>query len=111
MSMGNVFKLPWLRLTEGWPHAFLEELRQARFETLALALVEGAQQVSDPALKNLDKAALFYGSEGYGLTPGVVEECDRKVIIPMMGGVDSLNVAASTAVALWELFDKGLTCA
>ena len=107
VSMGNVFKVPWLRLKGPWPHPFLEDLKGSGFERLALALVEGAWEVSDPRLKDLDKTALFFGSEGYGLTPEVVEACDHKVIIPMMGGVDSLNVAASTAVALWELFDRG----
>jgi tRNA G18 (ribose-2'-O)-methylase SpoU len=108
VSMGNVFKLPWLRLSGAWPHPFLEDLKEAGFERLALALVEGACDVSDPRLKDLDRVALFFGSEGYGLSLEVVEACDHKVIIPMMGGVDSLNVAASTAVALWELFDRGV---
>jgi tRNA G18 (ribose-2'-O)-methylase SpoU len=108
VSMGNVFKLPWLRLSGAWPQPFIEDLKEAGFERLALALVEGACDVSDPRLKDLDRVALFFGSEGYGLSLEVVEACDHKVIIPMMGGVDSLNVAASTAVALWELFDRGV---
>ncbi len=107
VSMGNVFKIPWAQVGQDrWPEAFFHELRACGFESYALALVDDAVPLSDPVLKTAPKRALFFGNEGRGLSRGVLERCDRRVIIPMAQGVDSLNVAASSAVAFWELFAR-----
>lgn len=106
-SMGCVFKLPWARAEPGaWPEATLRDLRERGFSVLAMALEEGAVPVDDPSLGQAADArrALVFGSEGYGLSRRALAACDRSVIIPMARGVDSLNVAASSAVAFWQLF-------
>lgn len=105
VSMGCVFKLPWARADEAsWPDATLEGLRGQGFSVLALALEKGAAPLDDPALLASERRALLFGSEGYGLSRQALSACDRSVIIPMAHGVDSLNVAASSAVAFWQLF-------
>lgn len=111
VSMGNVFLVPWAVAPRPWPGALLGELRQRGFETVAMALDERAVRMDDPSLRNpsLRKSqgtALFFGTEGTGLTRPVLDGVDRTVIIPMARGVDSLNVAASSAVAFWELFAR-----
>ena len=104
VSMGNVFRVPWCRAEGAWPSAALETLRACGFSCLSLALANDAVALDDPSLKSVGRVALFFGSEGSGLSKGVLDGCDKKVIIPMAHGVDSLNVAASSAVAMWELF-------
>jgi len=106
VSMGNVFLVPWAVAPRPWPEALLGELRQRGFETVAMALDERAVRMDDPSLRKSQGTALFFGTEGTGLTRPVLEGVDRTVIIPMARGVDSLNVAASSAVAFWELFAR-----
>lgn len=106
VSMGNVFLVPWAVAPRPWPEALLGELRQRGFETVAMALDERAMRMDDPSLRKSQGTALFFGTEGTGLTRPVLEGVDRTVIIPMARGVDSLNVAASSAVAFWELFAR-----
>lgn len=103
VSMGTVFQVPWARATGSWPNDTLSLLHGRDFLCCALALEEGATRLDDPALAGQERLALFFGTEGTGLTRPVIEGCDRMVVIPMSHGVDSLNVAASSAVAFWEL--------
>lgn len=106
VSMGTVFQIPWARLkkkSEEWPHPGLELLKEMGFSTAALALGPGAIPVNDPTLANEERLALLLGTEGTGLLPETIRCCDYRVIIPMSRGVDSLNVAAASAVAFWVL--------
>lgn len=107
VSMGNVFLVPFAKVSkEEWPNGLFNALHANDFESLSLALDDRAvelQQIEDKGKKR----ALFFGSEGTGLTRRVLEACDKTVIIPMQRGVDSLNVAASSAVAMWQLFTPG----
>ena len=99
VSMGTVFQVPWTYLGENW----LEELRALGFKTCAMALEEDSYRVDDPALRQIDKLAVVLGTEGDGLAESTIAHCDYTVKIPMYHGVDSLNVAAASAVAFWEL--------
>lgn len=98
VSMGSVFLLPWT-----WLNTPIKHLKSLGFTTLAMALRDDAKQLSDPFLKTLDRVAIVMGTEGDGLANDVIEEADYTVRIPMQHGVDSLNVAAASAVAFWEL--------
>ncbi|MFW0169172.1 TrmH family RNA methyltransferase [Rothia sp. P4278] len=100
VSMGTVFQVPWARL-ESWPHA-LETLHKAGFVTAALALKEDSLTITQLAEKRPEKLALILGSEGHGLAASTLAKTQHTVIIPMSHGVDSLNVAAASAVAFWE---------
>ncbi|ADK68154.1 tRNA/rRNA methyltransferase (SpoU) [Olsenella uli DSM 7084] len=102
-SMGTVFQLPWAPAPRPWPQATFDALRADGFTSVALALDECAVRLDDPALADSGRVALFFGSEGTGLSDDVLSAVDRSAIIPMSRGVDSLNVAASSAVAFWEL--------
>lgn len=105
VSMGCVFKLPWARAEAGeWPAGTLADLRGRGFSCLALALEPGSAALDDPELLRSERRALLFGSEGHGLSRAALDACDRSVIIPMDRDVDSLNVAASSAVAFWQLF-------
>ncbi|SFX54198.1 tRNA G18 (ribose-2'-O)-methylase SpoU [Olsenella sp. kh2p3] len=107
VSMGTVFQVPWARVDAGaWPMGIVADLRDRGFECLSMALEEGAVPIDDPLLASAKKVALFFGCEGYGLTRATLDAVGRSVIIPMSNGVDSLNVAASSAVAFWELFSR-----
>lgn len=106
VSMGTVFQVPWARTEGAWPKDTLGLLGRRGFYRCALALQEGALRLDDPSLKGHNRLALFFGTEGTGLTRPVLEGCDASVVIPMSHGVDSLNVAASSAVAFWELFAR-----
>ena len=109
VSMGTVFQVPWTRIgaeTRSWPCKALEELRGLGFVNCALALKDGAVPLDDPSLKGQERLALVLGTEGTGLTDSTVEACDCVVVIPMAHGVDSLNVAAASAVAFWELRNR-----
>ena len=106
VSMGNVFLVPWARASLPWPGECINRLRSEGFTCVALALEPGACELDDPALRREERLALFFGTEGTGLDQKTIEACDKTVIIPMSHGVDSLNVAASSAVAMWELFAK-----
>ena len=99
VSMGTVFQVPWTRLP-AWP-AGIEELREAGFTTASLALSDGAVTLDELAAARYERLALVLGSEGHGLTDATIEASDVVVRIPMAGGVDSLNVAAASAVAFW----------
>ena len=99
VSMGTVFQIPWTFLPENWTQA----LKEQGFATAALALSDNSISIDDPRLTQVEKLALALGSEGDGLTETTIEACDYTVKIPMYHGVDSLNVAAASAVAFWEL--------
>lgn len=101
VSMGTIFGIPWTRIPN-WP-AGIEQLRAAGFTTAALALGEQAIDLTEFAAQNLDRVALVLGTEGDGLQERTLAYCDATVRIPMRRGVDSLNVAAASAVALWAL--------
>ena len=102
VSMGAVCKVPWTT-TGPWPAAGLEMLKRLGFKTAALALAADAVPPDDPALGREEKLALVLGTEGDGLAAETVARCDYVVKIPMSRGVDSLNVGAAAAIALWEL--------
>ena len=98
VAMGAVFTMPWTRLPD-WYDA-LPALSSAGFTTVALTLAEGAVPIEE-AVKGVDRLALVLGSEGHGLSPRWEETADRRATIPMAAGIDSLNVAAATAVACY----------
>ncbi|WP_104054221.1 MULTISPECIES: RNA methyltransferase [unclassified Arthrobacter] len=100
VSMGTVFQVPWVRLTQ-WPGQ-LEVLRKAGFVTAALALAEDSLTLDELSSRRDERLALVLGTEGDGLAAGTLSAVDLTVRIPMSGGVDSLNVAAASAVAFWE---------
>ena len=99
VSMGTVFQVPWTYLGENW----ITQLREMGFRTCAMALKDDSYCVDDPALRQVEKLAIVLGTEGDGLAAKTIAECDYTVKIPMYHGVDSLNVAAASAVAFWEL--------
>ena len=106
VSMGTVLKVPWTRLDEETASLdLIEKLKAHSFTTCALALTDSAVPLNKELVKG-KKAALFFGSEGYGLDKKTIKACDITTIIPMSHQVDSLNVAASSAVAFWELFAR-----
>lgn len=107
VSMGNVFLVPWTRAERPWPRGCVDALHEHGFTCHALALVPGALELSDPTTKQTGRQALFFGAEGSGLTKETLDACDDAIVIPMSHGVDSLNAAASSAVAMWELFARG----
>ena len=84
----------------------MERLQMLGFKTAAMALSDNSVSIDAPALAAEDKLAIILGSEGDGLTDGTIAQCDYTVKIPMFHGVDSLNVAAASAVAFWELRAK-----
>ena len=106
VSMGTVFQVPWARLgstASSWPEEGIAALHAQGFTTAALALVPDAIPLDAPELAAIDKLALVLGTEGDGLASCTIASCDLSVIIPMHNGVDSLNVAAASAVAFWQL--------
>ncbi|MCI9262175.1 RNA methyltransferase [uncultured Adlercreutzia sp.] len=105
VSMGTVFQVPWARIstTRTWAEEGLAQLRAAGFTTAAMALCDESLPLQDPRLKPIERLALVLGTEGDGLAPATIAACDYTVRIPMAHGVDSLNVAAASAVAFWEL--------
>ena len=106
VSMGTVFQVPWARIGDtpaDWPQAGLQHLRELGFKTAALALTDDSVSVDDPQLMAEDKLAVVLGTEGDGLSRHTIAGCDYTVLIPMSHGVDSLNVAAASAVAFWQL--------
>ncbi len=102
VSMGTVFKIPWCYISP-WPEPGLGELRALGFRTAAMALSGDSVSVDDPRLKAEPKLAIVLGAEGDGLSRETIARCDYTVKIPMSRGVDSLNVAAASALAFWEL--------
>jgi tRNA G18 (ribose-2'-O)-methylase SpoU len=101
VSMGTVFQVPWTRV-DPWPGA-VDRLHAAGFTVAALALAPGALTLDELAADPPERLALVLGTEGDGLAPATLSAADLTVRIPMTGGVDSLNVAAATAVAVWAL--------
>lgn len=106
VSMGTVFQIPWTFIgseMEHWPGIGMEQLRALGYKTAALALTDRSVSITEPRLLQEEKLAVILGSEGDGLTEDTIAACDYTVKIPMYHGVDSLNVAAASAVAFWEL--------
>lgn len=109
VSMGTVFQVPWAHIGEEmaeWPHPGMERLREMGFRTAAMALREDSVSIDDPELMAEEKLAIVLGTEGDGLANSTIADCDYTVRIPMSHGVDSLNVAAASAVAFWQLGNR-----
>lgn len=103
VSMGTVFQIPWAHITDEWPEPAMGKLRAMGFKTAAMALSDDSVSIDDPALMAEEKLAIILGTEGDGLAETTIADCDYTVKIPMSHGVDSLNVAAASAVAFWQL--------
>lgn len=105
VSMGTVFQIPWTFVDNSviWPEEGMKILRELGFKTAAMALKEDSASIDDLELMKEDKLAVILGTEGDGLAPETIADCDYTVMIPMSHGVDSLNVAAASAVAFWQL--------
>lgn len=101
VSMGTVFQMPWTFFAG--EQLYTEQLRALGFKTVAMALSDDSLGIDDPRLAAEDKLAIVLGTEGDGLASATISDCDYTVKIPMSHGVDSLNVAAASAVAFWEL--------
>lgn len=105
VSMGTVFQIPWTYFDKKstWPQDGMEVLRKSGFRTAAMALRKDSVGIDDKELQSEEKLAVILGTEGDGLSSQTIADCDYTVMIPMSHGVDSLNVAAASAVAFWEL--------
>lgn len=105
VSMGTVFQIPWTYFDKkiSWPEDGMKTLRKLGFKTVAMALRDDSFSIDDPQLHAEEKLAIILGTEGDGLAAETIADCDYTVKIPMSHGVDSLNVAAASAVAFWEL--------
>ena len=106
VSMGTVFQIPWTFIgseMSDWPEPGMTKLRELGFKTAAMALRSDSISIDDPVLLSEEKLAIILGSEGDGLTNDTIADCDYTVLIPMYHDVDSLNVAAASAVAFWQL--------
>ena len=106
VSMGTVFQVPWGQLGEtpaDWPEKGMDILHSLGFKTAAMALSDRSVSIDDEQLAKEPKLAIVLGTEGDGLAAGTIASCDYPVRIPMSHGVDSLNVAAASAVAFWQL--------
>lgn len=106
VSMGTVFQIPWTIINEKdcpWPHCTIPKLKSLGFATCAMALCENSVSIDDKALHSEEHLAIILGTEGEGLMDETIQLCDYTVKIPMSHGVDSLNVAAASAIAFWEL--------
>lgn len=99
VSMGTVFQIPWTFVDDDWQ----AQLKALGFKTVAMALKEDTLDIDNPQLMAEQKLAIILGTEGDGLADSTIADCDYTVKIPMSHGVDSLNVAAASAVALWQL--------
>lgn len=100
VSMGTVFQIPWTYLADG---DYMAQLQNLGFSTAAMALSDNSISIADKQLKAEEKLAVILGTEGAGLCADTIARADYTVKIPMANGVDSLNVAAASAVAFWEL--------
>ena len=106
VSMGTVFQIPWTYFdakAAAWPQPALSVLKEMGFKTAAMALSDDSVSIDDPQLMSEEKLAIILGTEGDGLADCTIGDCDYTVKIPMAHGVDSLNVAAASAVAFWQL--------
>ena len=102
VSMGTVFQIDWTFLNDDC----LDEIKDLGFKTVAMALKDNSLSINDPLLMNENKLAIIMGTEGDGLSDKTISDCDFTVKIPMYHGVDSLNVAAASAVAFYQLGNK-----
>ena len=105
VSMGTVFQIPWTFMDSqmSWPEPAVGRLHDMGFKIAAMALDDNSVSIDDPQLVREEKLAIVLGTEGDGLAAGTIADCDYTVKIPMYHGVDSLNVAAASAVAFWEM--------
>ena len=105
VSMGTVFQIPWTYVDKSveWPDEGMKFLHDMGFKTAAFALKDDSVSIDDPQLMSEEKLAVLLGTEGDGLATETIADCDYTVKIPMSHGVDSLNVAAASAVAFWQL--------
>ena len=106
VSMGKVFQVPWTFFDKkkvSWPDGGIQLLKEMGFQTAAMALTDDSVSIDDKNLMAEEKLAIVLGTEGEGLAKHTIATCDYTVKIPMMHGVDSLNVAAASAVAFWQL--------
>lgn len=106
VSMGTVFQVPWTFFGDEarqWPEQGIRYLHELGFKTAAMALSDDSVTIDDPKLLAEEKLAIILGTEGDGLAASTISNCDYTVRIPMSHGVDSLNVAAASAVAFWQL--------
>ena len=111
VSMGTVFQVPWTFIGSEpaeWPYPGLDRLRALGFKTAAMALSDDSVSIDDADLMAEEKLAIILGTEGDGLSLKTIADCDYTVKIPMSHGVDSLNVAAASAVAFWQLGNKNI---
>ncbi len=109
VSVGTVFQVPWTYIGEKdslWPEPAISQLRSMGFKTASMALKKNSVSIDEPALMAEEKLAVILGTEGDGLAAETIADCDYTVMIPMSHGVDSLNVAAASAVAFWQLGKK-----
>ena len=109
VSMGTVFQIPWTYLAgeeSAWPYPGIDQLKKLGFQTVAMALCDDSVSIDDPKLMAEEKLAIILGTEGDGLATATIADCDYTVKIPMSHGVDSLNVAAASAVAFWQLGNR-----
>ncbi len=105
VSMGTVFQIPWARATreESEGINLITQLQSYGFKTVAMALTEDSTSIDNDEIRANEKLAVIMGTEGTGLPKEVIAACDYRVMIPMYHGVDSLNVAAASAISFWEL--------
>lgn len=106
VSMGTVFQIPWTYIGQDdcqWPVKGIQLLQELGFKTAAMALSDNSITIDDARLMGEEKLAIVLGTEGDGLASDTIAKCDYTVRIPMSGGIDSLNVAAASAVAFWQL--------
>lgn len=104
VSMGTVFQIPWTYIPEGmWRKGCFDVLHSLEFKTVAMALCNDSLSIKDEAVNSEEKLAIILGAEGDGLSKDTIESCDYTVKIPMSHGVDSLNVAAASAVCFYQL--------
>ncbi len=101
VSMGTVFQIPWTYI-DRWPEG-MEQLKKLGFKTAAMALCDDSVSIKDERLQQEKRLAIILGTEGEGLSGTTIADCDYTVKIPMSHNVDSLNVAAASAVAFWQL--------
>lgn len=107
VAMGTVFQVPWTYVNaKTWQHAGIDLLHQAGYQTAAMALRHNTVSIDDPKLTAVDRLAIIMGSEGPGLKAATIEQSNFTIKIPMAPGVDSLNVAAASALAFWELGNR-----
>lgn len=112
VSMGTTLQIPWAwigRSIEDWKNSGLAMLRERGYQTIAMALRDDAEEIGRLSLREDEKAAVILGAEGDGLLPETIAGADRVTVIPMMRGVDSLNVAAASAIAFFEIGAGSLT--